>query len=1509
MSTGTADRFYAAMAVHSDHDAVQLGQMDRQHQPNILVSAPHGGLISGIKGGELSSLVTSAGAVSPHSESLIATWDRLINDDSSDLAQKLVAGMALEMSVALTSAGHNIPVGSLRVTTSLAPNPITSMPLVPPSKRIQSALRLPGSSVGSLVKELGVGPLSAAQMAVVEFVRTSNTTVTLTGLTDAQTRMIKSRYTGVTEAFVFSDQRNTHIHRLASLDSIDDVSPSLMMGVSAQDVSKGKPAVVIVPFGFPAQSPIEAGGHIHNGQLQPSDDGYTYAHEWGSVAAHAALDVSAVISAESITYAMPKSVSAYFTQGFADSIGKASSAIKREVHTTDEFTITRLHMNLPAQRDRILTMEPENLVALEPALVHPVSPFRSRLYETIDNYMTDHAPAHVLRQMLSGWVKSGRVHQDEIEQSGLDDALRIVGQSRVNKEGVLSLLDALRKDPKITHLTGDKALYSQSEFGSNTVDAYREILVQHASISPREFAEALYGGDSGINIQADQSGVANAYAKTALSPVLTSPAIASSMPDTLVRAMARSQWQPQSIAPQDIPQPPAIKSWRLEQGAIHFPEHESLVAHLRAGMRYGVDGKPSFHILEAQSDWAKMLRQYGSTDDIEQYKSTYLKAKNQEEEIFKTLVAKLPLYPLREKWQPARTQRSMIEALHNHLSDPAGADLPQQCHLTRKLTTDEKALLQDWHNASSAMNQAASDYDDVLRYGMPKGPWVRHDNAWGKLALAVALREAVLVGAKQLSWDAGEIVNRRFSLPNEAGLKGLYDRTLPHCARKLIRQHGASSVVEKAGDSWRFEITPELAQSVSNGMYAYHQLEAKWRNAPTSQEAIEGHAAVVEREIGYLFGPSALEALKITVLPAADSHPSHEALPSNTVGFFDQTTRQTFLIADRIAPSLIRPLVLHEVGVHHGLSMMGEKGQRILEQVTDMLQNNDVAAMSFANDVSQSTTGERYTEEVLALMAMQPPSTGSHPADQAKSCIRAFLSDHAPDIQLQPHDIPFVAEGWLHRVRQNNLSPAITTSRHQLISMLSKHQSGDHSIAYKIVEKSQSDTPNAYARKAAAAANISHSRLLLGDFTVSEQNPAVIDALLRAGAATSVEINDGITGLQAYEKLRRQLSRQLTKSNQHLSTQMTNELLAELGVSGMTHGEVGEMVVFDSTPDAIEPYLPFSNSTNAGIRAITLAVGEGSGLQWSEDGILHDGESKILKMEISNGDLYVSEIADHPLAKNALSTIVDSALRYSPVMTLAIETGFNKHLQDFLATQNNFQAVGTELQLPLRMARTTKDFDQFPSTTNPVITTASRLAQRVGDAIFVADSPLATANLACYESEHGAHHRLAGLQPTTPLIIPIDCGEYVAVSRRVSPETGVMGWAAARCDKQGDVVAEYLHADYQHFQRFMSVLTNRSNYQLFHVELVNEHGDPTPEGQFLTHNLINWISEQIEIDPEVVALIEEAQRRNDIHATHAYLKAIAPGSYQDAMDLMGVTTSLRPQEARSLKTDSVYQPA
>lgn len=1505
----TVDRANAAISVHADSEALLYGQHSQDvEQPNILVSPLHGGVFSGSKGGEFARLVTQSGANAPVSETLPETWDRLLNIDTSDAAHKLVAGMAFEMSVAVTSSGNKIPVGSLRVTTALAPSPITSMPLIDPPKRIQPALRVPGAALKSLAKELGVGALSAAQMATIDFVQSTNAVVTLTGLTDIQERSIKSRYTGVTESFVFADQRNTHIHRLASVPTGDDALPPIHIGVSAQDVAKGKPAVVIVPFDFPAQTPLDHGGQIKDGQLVPSPDGYNYAHEWGSVAAQAALDVASVISAESITYANPKGVSPSFAKGFTESIAKGSSALKRETNTTPEYSITRMHVDMPRQRDRMLSMQVENMEALEPSLVQPLAPFRSRLQETIQSYMTAHAPANVLRQMLNGWVKAGRVHQDEVEQSGLYDALRIVGTQRVSKEGVLTLMDSLQREPQITYLTGDQLRYAQPEYGSQTVDAYREILIQHAAISPKDFAQALYGGDDGLSIQKDQSGSLNAVAQTVLSPALASQSMPSSMPDSLVKAMARTQWLPKAIAAQDIPLSSGRKSLLVDQGDIHFPEHDSLVAHLRAGLRYSSDGKAAYHILEAQSDWAKMLRQFGSTDDLDQLKEKYTEAKGIEQQYFTELVKKLPIHNLREKWLPARAQRTMIDALYqylNHGSDDA-ANTPQ---LTRQPTQPEKDLLQAWHDANLQKLEAGAEYDNALKYGMPKGPWVRNDSAWGKLAMAVALREAVLVGASQLSWDSGDVVNRRFNLPADAGLNGLYDRTLPNCAKKLIRQHDASSQVEKIGDVWRFEITPELAKSVSNGMYAYHQMQSRWRNAPTTEEAAQGHARVLEGEIAYLFGSTAQEALKITVLPRIEHHPNHHNLPVDTVGFFDDVTRQTYLIADRIAPSFLRPLVLHEIGVHHGLSMLGDKGQRILNEVTDMLQANDMSAIAIAKDVPHVGDQQRYSEELLALMAMQPPSSASHPADHAKSCIRAFLVERANDLSLQPHDIPYVAEGWLHRVRQHNSSPTISTSRQQIMTMLAKHQNNTQSITYKIVDRDVSETPSASARKVASLASISHSRILLGDFTISEQSPQVKAALLRAGAVTQDQIDSGVTGIQVYEDLRRKTAKQLKSSSQHLATPMTNELLAEVGISGMSHGEVGEVVVFDTTPDTVEPYLPFSNAQNTAIRAITLAAGEGSGLSWTKDGVLHDGETQILRMQVSNGDLYISEINQHPLTNNAIRTIIDASLRYAPLTTLAIETGDDESLRDYLTSQKKFHLFGTELQLPLKFATTGKDFDtEKYLSSDAVVTTATRFAQREGDAIFVSDAPLAIANLSRYETENGSHQRLAGLQATTPLLIPIDCGEYVAVTRRLCPETGATGWAAARCDNQGEVVAEYIHSNYDDFQRFMSVLTNRSQSQQFSVELHNEHGEPTPEGQFLTHNLVNWISEHIEIDAGVVDLISQSQRDNDIATTHAYLKAIAPNLYDDAMHLMGVTIKAAGAEPKASPVYASFHP-
>ena len=63
---------------------------------------------------------------------------------------------------------------------------------------------------------------------------------------------------------------------------------------------------------------------------------------------------------------------------------------------------------------------------------------------------------------------------------------------------------------------------------------------------------------------------------------------------------------------------------------------------------------------------------------------------------------------------------------------------------------------------------------------VPQSPFVTDTNAWTKLGLKVALKEAVAQGAERIAWTTGEQQNERYDLSKEIdniyvqkGVKGL----------------------------------------------------------------------------------------------------------------------------------------------------------------------------------------------------------------------------------------------------------------------------------------------------------------------------------------------------------------------------------------------------------------------------------------------------------------------------------------------------------------------------------------------------------------------------------------------------------------------------------------------------------------------------------------------------------------------------------------------------------------
>jgi hypothetical protein len=105
----------------------------------------------------------------------------------------------------------------------------------------------------------------------------------------------------------------------------------------------------------------------------------------------------------------------------------------------------------------------------------------------------------------------------------------------------------------------------------------------------------------------------------------------------------------------------------------------------------------------------------------------------------------------------------------------------------------------------------------------------------------------------------------------------------------------------------------------------------------------------------------------------------------NTRAFYDPTTDTSYIITDRVTPNELRPMILHEVGVHYGMKkMLGDKAYKNLLANILKLRLTDKAVQDAFNTVSQTesyaklleneNTIPEFLEEVLAHLGETAPT-------------------------------------------------------------------------------------------------------------------------------------------------------------------------------------------------------------------------------------------------------------------------------------------------------------------------------------------------------------------------------------------------------------------------------------------------------------------------------------------------------------------------------------------------------
>jgi len=172
----------------------------------------------------------------------------------------------------------------------------------------------------------------------------------------------------------------------------------------------------------------------------------------------------------------------------------------------------------------------------------------------------------------------------------------------------------------------------------------------------------------------------------------------------------------------------------------HFDEPNILV-HLRMNTRTDAQGNKVLFLEEVQSDWGQKGKKEGFTEATPQADIDAVGRYNLIINEKKALLEKAPNYVVNNKIPELQEKVDKI----NDRAEIAKKDLPK-----------------------SATIDFDTEFANIeVKKSIPQAPFVTDTNAWTKLGLKVALKEAVKQGADKIAWTTGEQQNNRYSLEKD----------------------------------------------------------------------------------------------------------------------------------------------------------------------------------------------------------------------------------------------------------------------------------------------------------------------------------------------------------------------------------------------------------------------------------------------------------------------------------------------------------------------------------------------------------------------------------------------------------------------------------------------------------------------------------------------------------------------------------------------------------------------
>ena len=209
----------------------------------------------------------------------------------------------------------------------------------------------------------------------------------------------------------------------------------------------------------------------------------------------------------------------------------------------------------------------------------------------------------------------------------------------------------------------------------------------------------------------------------------------------------------------------------------HFDE-PNIITHLRMNTRTDADGKKVLFLEEVQSDWGQKGKKVGFKKDYSEDKrriDTELGSVNKklDDALNEMYNAGLPTNPsstqLREfKFGHLETKeifnlnKALDKVKNNREYESLNNEVLSIQSNQRKLYGNYEKILNKKIELENDLNKIG--LNETANFGINKAPYVTNTNAWVKLGLKVALKEAVKQNADRIAWTTGEQQNERYDL-------------------------------------------------------------------------------------------------------------------------------------------------------------------------------------------------------------------------------------------------------------------------------------------------------------------------------------------------------------------------------------------------------------------------------------------------------------------------------------------------------------------------------------------------------------------------------------------------------------------------------------------------------------------------------------------------------------------------------------------------------------------------